>query len=113
MKYELYKGNKTYLYPNMEIASPERVLSDYPGILTFKHLIKTNDAGEVLYAVENLNTLRSKNVKFEELSDDEFINKLNEKIKEQELLSSEPQVEEPTAEERIAAALEFQNLQSL
>ena len=108
VKLEKYDGSKTYLFPNLEVATPEKVLEKFPGILTFTHVIRTDPNSQMFYAIENLSALRSRNGIDDSLSEDEAITKLNEIIN-----TPNTSTPEPTAEERIAAALEFQNLQSL
>lgn len=104
VKIEKYNATKTYMYPNGEIATPERVLKDYPAILVFPHIITTDKQGQMFFAVENLSAVRdSLNISDE----------LNEELSilEIERIRNEPAPEPvPTAEERIAAAMEYQNL---
>jgi len=58
-KLEKYTSTKTYMYPNGSIATPERLLADFPAVGTFAHVIETDEAGEVCFSVENLSALRS------------------------------------------------------
>ena len=51
-KLEKYTGNKTYMFPNGSIATPERMLEAFESVLTFTHIIETDDAGEVCFAVQ-------------------------------------------------------------
>lgn len=105
---EKYTGNKTYMFPSGVIATPEVMLSEFPAILTFGHIIETDESGEMCYAVNNLNAMRSMYEIDKSLTEDEAIAKI------QEIINNPPVVEyEPSAEERIAAALEYQNLTSL
>lgn len=104
IKIEKYEGNKTYMYPNGEIATPERVLKDYPAASTFTHIVETDEAGEVMFAIQNLAAVRSQMGINSSLSESDAIKRIEE-------IRNAPQPEpEPTAEERIAANLEFNNL---
>ena len=104
-----YDGTKTFMYPNGAIATPERVLADFPAILTFAHIIETDEAEQVCFAVQNLAAMRSIYNIETSLTEDEAITKIQEIIN-----APEPEPEpEPSAEERIASALEYQNLMSM
>ncbi len=162
-KIEFYDGSKTYMYPNGEIASPERVQADFPACLLFPHIVETDSAGQVLFSLENLAavaslydleddlntdlvtetdmtktvTLSSDFAQANALMDEQMLNSAMPQ-NNTELASAEPQIKAdlnnqllplitkienlrntpptpsmPSAEERIAAALEFQNLLAL
>lgn len=100
-KIEKYLGNKTYMFPTGKLATPELMLANFPAILTFAHIIETDEAGEVCFAVENLNAMRSLYNIDSSLSEEEAIAKIEEIRNTPEEVSTEP-----TAEERTAAALE-------
>ena len=102
-----YDGTKTFMYPNGAIATPERVLADFPAVLTFTHIIETDEQEQVCFAVQNLAAMRGVYGVDSTLTEDEAIAKIEEIIN-----TPEPEPE-PTAEERIASALEFQNMMSL
>lgn len=96
---EFYDGTKTYMYPNMKLATPEVVLADFPAILAFKHVIETDENGQVLFAVENFSAMRSRYNIDTTLTDEEALAEI------QDLLNTEP---EPILDDntRIADALE-------
>jgi hypothetical protein len=100
-KIEKYLGNKTYMFPNGVLATPEVMLENFPAILTFAHIIETDEAGEVCFAVENLNAMRSFYNIDSSLSEEEAIVKIEEIRNTPEEVSTEP-----TAEERTVKALE-------
>jgi hypothetical protein len=103
-KLEKWTGEKTYMYPNGELATPERINADFPAGLHFTHVIETDEKGQVCFAFMNLSALESQYGIDPELSDDEAIAEI-------EAIMNAPQPEpEPSAEERIAAAMEYQNL---
>lgn len=99
-----YDRTKTFMYPNGEIATPERVLADFPAVAVFTHIIETDEQEEVCFAVQNLAAMRGVYAIDSSLTEDEAIAKIEEVIN-----TPEPEPE-PSAEERIASALEYQNL---
>ncbi len=103
LKLELFSGNKTYMYPNGEIATPERIIQDFPAIQMFPHVIEVN--GNVCQAVMELQAVRNQHNIAEELTDVEAIQAIEEIMNTPQELDNSP-----SAEERIAAAMEFQNL---
>ena len=105
-KLEKYLGNKTYMFPNGVLATPEKMLSEFPAVLTFTHIIETDEAGEVCFAVQNLSAMRGVYGVDASLSEAEAIAKIEEII-------NTPPEEVVSAEERIASALEYQNLMSM
>lgn len=107
IKIEKYDGNKTYMYPNGELATPESVQSKFPAVTKFVHIIETDEAGQVMFAIQNLAALKS------QLGIDTSVEE-EEAIKQIEKIKNTPAPEpEPSAEERLAAALEFNNLLNL
>ena len=105
-KLEMYDGNKSYMFPNGALATKEAVLKQFPACLTFTHVVETDNDGEMMFAMMNLSALRSiHNV-------DTSLSKDNAVIKIQEILNVVV-IQEPTTEERMVAAVEFQNLLAL
>lgn len=106
-KVEKYTGNKTYMFPNGELATPERMLQQFPAILTFTHMIETDEGGQVAFAVQNLSAMRGVYGIDPALTEDEAISAI-------EVVLNTPEPEpEPSPEERIAAAMEYQNLMNM
>ena len=104
-KIEIYDGTKTYMFPNGEIATKERMLAQFPAVLTFTHIIETDEAGEVAFAVQNLAAMCTIHGIDQSLTNEEKVAVL------EEIVNTEPEVDTTaTAEERIAAALEYQVL---
>ncbi|MBR6613160.1 MAG: hypothetical protein IKK84_00145 [Clostridia bacterium] len=101
-----YDGTKTFMYPNGAIATKERVLQDFPAALTFTHIIETDEAEEVCFAVQNLSAMRGIYNVDTSLTEEEAITKI------EEIINTVPE-QEVSAEERIASALEYQNLMSM
>ena len=105
LKLEKFDGTKTYMFPNGDIATPERMRADFPAIDMFPHVLEIN--GDVCQAVMSLNALRQIHTVDDGLDEAEAILAI-------EVEMNKPQPEpEPTAEERIASAMEFQNLLSM
>lgn len=103
----MFNGTKTYMYPNGQIATPDVIRADFPAVDIFPHVIEVN--GSVCQAIQELQALRNIHGIDETLSDDEALLAIEVKIN-----TPAPLVEkEPTAEERIASALEYQNLLSM
>lgn len=105
IKIEKYTGVKTYQYPDGTLATPEVMQAKYPAITTFSHVIETDESGQICWAVENLSAIRSMLGINSSLSEDEAI----AAIETLRNTVPEPGV---SAEERIAAAMEYQNLMS-
>ena len=104
IKIEKYDGSKTYMFPNGELATPERVKRDYPAVEAFAHIVETDEAGQVMFAIQNLAAIKSQMGIDMSLSDDDAINRI------EEIRNAPPPEPEVSAEERIASALEFQNV---
>ena len=104
-KFELYNSTKTYMFPNGQLASPEAVAQRYPATAVFAHAVETDADSEVLFALENLSALRSRLGIDPALSAQDAIDEINV------IANAEPETSDiPSAEERIAAALEAQLL---
>ena len=107
-KIELYTGDKIYMFPNGDIATKERMLQQFPAVSTFDHIIETDEAGEVAFAVQNLSAMCSLYQIDTSLPVEEKIAKI------EEIINTEPEEDtSASAEERIAAALEAQVMMSL
>ena len=106
---ELYDGTKTYMFPSCKLATPEVMKENYPAILEFAHAIETDENGEVCFGIHNVSVLRTRYGIDKSMSNEEAI------IAIQEIMNTPPiEVEdEPSAEERIAAALEYQVMSTL
>lgn len=105
---EKYTGEKTYMFPNGALATKAAVLEQFPAALDFVHIVETDEAGEVMWALQNLSAMRTMHKIDRSLSEAEAIAKL------QEIINTEPEVDTtPSPEERIASALEFQTMMSM
>lgn len=54
---EKYTGEKTYMFPNGALATPEAVLAEFPAALTFVHIIEIDEVSEVAFSVQNLSAI--------------------------------------------------------
>ncbi|SHJ58763.1 hypothetical protein [Thermoclostridium caenicola] len=104
IKYEIFDGSKTYMFPSGEIATPDKIRSQFPAVDMFPHVLELN--GPVVQAVMSLDALRSLHNIDPSISDEQAIQILED-------IANTPVPVEPSAEERIAAALEFQNMMML
>lgn len=104
---EKYDGTKTYMHPNGELATPEKIKQRFPASEVFTHIVETDEQGQVMFAFQNLAAVRTQMEIDPSLNEDEAIAKIEE-------LRNAPRPEpEPTAQDRIAANLEWQSLLSL
>lgn len=107
IKIEKYNGSKTYMFPNGDLATHDVVKEKFPAVSTFTHIVETDEAGQVMFAIQNLAAIKSQMGIDSNLSD-------AESIKQIEDIRNAPAPEpEVTPEERIAANLEWQTLLSL
>lgn len=104
----IYDKKTTYMYPSGAVATPERVMKDYPAAESFTFVIETTEAQEVMYGFYPLSSLRSQYNIDSSLSVEESLLSIEKIMNVHEEASTEP-----TAEERIASALEYQNLMSM
>lgn len=104
IKIEKYNGAKTYMFPNGDIATPDKVKEKFPACLTFPHIVETDEAGQVMFALQNLAAVKSQMGIDASLSENESVAKI------EEIRNAPPPEPEVSPEERIASALEFNNL---
>lgn len=108
IKLEKYTGEKTYMFPTGALATPEVVYKQYPAAKVFTFVVGTDKAGQVMQSMDNLSVLRDVYDIDEALPDDEAI------VAVETIMNTPVEVStEPSAEERIAAALEYQVMASL
>lgn len=104
---EKYTGDKTYMFPSGALADKNAVLQQFSAALAFPHIVETDEKGEVLFALQNLSAMRTHYGIDTSLSEEEAIAKI------QEIVNTPAPEPEPSAEERMAAAMELQALNSL
>lgn len=47
------------MYPNGTIATPKKLKADFPAVKIFTHIVETDEADQVCFAVQNLAAVRS------------------------------------------------------
>ena len=109
VKLEKYTGEKTYMFPTGALATPEVVYKNYPAAKVFTFVVGTDKNGQVMQSMDNLSVLRDVYDIDATLSEDEAIAAIEAIMN----TPKEPVEDIPTAEERIAAALEYQVMSSL
>ena len=102
-----YTGDKVFVFPSGRLATKDAMLEKCPAILTFTHYLITDANEEVCLAIQNLSAMRSEYNIDANLTEEEAMAAIEEIINRPE---PEPEV---SAEERIASALEFQNMLAL
>lgn len=108
-KVKKYLGTETYMYPGGKLATPDVVLQDFSAATTYPHIVILDENEEVILSLANLSLARMKYKIDSSLSEDEAISAI-------ETIINTPQPTPETVaspEERIAAALEYQNMMSL
>ena len=106
VKLEKYNPAHTYMTPAGGLANAQYVTEKYPAASVFTHVVTTDEMSQVMWAFENLSAMRSRMGIDPTMSDDDAIALM------EELLNAPEEEGEPSAEERIAAALEYQNVLS-
>ncbi len=104
---EIYDNTKTYLFPNMMVATPEEVARNYTAVneLDLECIIETDESRTMFYtAPEPIAVLKSRHGIDQSASTEEAL------LAIEEILNAPTPDAAPSAEERIAAAMEFQNL---
>lgn len=98
---EKYTGDKTYMFPNGAIATPDAMLASFPAVLAFAHIIETDEMGEVCFAVQNLSAMRGFYGIPPELTEGEAIAAIEEAVN-----APEVPVQGESTDMRMAQALE-------
>lgn len=100
-----FNSKDVYMFPNGSLATPDAIRQQFPAVDHFPHVLEVN--GDVCQAVMSLSALRQMHNIDDLLSESEAIQAI------QTIINTPPPEPEPTAEERIAASLEFQNMMML
>lgn len=106
MVYLKIYDEKTRMYPSGKVATKDTVYADYPAAEVYTHVIGTDRSDQVIKSISSLSMLREQYDIDDTMSDEEAVQAI------QDIMNTprEPVEPEPTAEERIAASLEYQNL---
>ena len=107
-----YEPKTTYMSPANTVLDAARVKANYPATQYFTFVVQTNKTGEIMYGLYNLASMRDRYDISDDLTEDEAITAL-EQAMNAEREARETAAAEPSAEERIAAMMEYQTLTSL
>ena len=100
-----FDKSTTYMFPDGKMATPEAITAMFPATEYFTHVIEV--IGNICGAVMELSALRAKYDIDNALTEDEAITEI------ERIMNTPAPEPEPSTDERIAAAMEFQNLLSL
>lgn len=108
-KLYFFDKTKTYIYPNNKLATPDVVAKDFPATqVGVKYVVTSDEDGIIMSGLDMFSTLKSVYQINSSLSDEEALQAI------ENILNTPETVDEtPSAEERIAAALEYQVMSSL
>ena len=108
MLVKIYDG-KTRMFPTKKIVTSEVFYDKYPAAREFTFVIVTDDSDQIISQVEPLNAMKARYNVPQDTPDYEAVIAIQEAMN----TPPEPVAVEPSAEERIAASLEYQNLLSM
>ena len=109
---KLYRAEDVYISPTGEIMDAENVYKHFPAVSHFAYVVQTDASEEMMYGFYSLSSLKSKYNIDLSLDNSEAVEEI-ENAWNAELEKQEAAARIPSAEERTAAALEFQALMSL
>lgn len=108
-KLYFFDKTKTYIYPNNKLATPDVVAKDFPATqVGVKYVVTSDEEGVIMSGLDMFSTLKSVYHIDSSLSDDEALQAIEDIINTPEEVDTTP-----SAEERIASALEYQVMSSL
>lgn len=113
---ELYDNYKIYVSPSGDIMNAEKIYANFPAAQQFTYIVHTDEGSEMMYGFYMLSAMKSKYHIDSSLNDEEACQAIEDAMNaEREAQEEEARAasEIITPEERIAAALEFQTLNSL
>lgn len=109
-KLYFFDKTKTYIYPNNKLATPDVVAKDFPATqVGVKYVVTSDEEGVIMSGLDMFSTLKSVYQIDSSLSDEEALQAIEDILN----APPEPVDDTPSAEERIAAALEYQVMTSL
>lgn len=112
---KLYNSNDTYMSPSGAVMDYAKVLNDFPAVTSFTFIVETDDYEEMMYGFYSLSAMKSRYNIDSSLSDVEAVEAIEDAMnaeREEQEQSQQPS-DEVTPDERIAAALEYQVLNSM
>ena len=101
---EKYTGDKTYMFPNGGMGTPQAVKEKFPAVTAFTHVVETDESGEVMFALQNLSAMCTMHGVSQQLSGNEKIAALSEILNapDEEESSVSPEIRQAEALEAIA-----------
>ena len=101
---EKYTGDKTYMFPNGGMGTPQAVKEKFPAVTAFTHVVETDESGEVMFALQNLSAMCTMHGVSQQLSENEKIAALSEILNapDEEKSSVSPEIRQAEALEAIA-----------
>ena len=101
---EKYTGDKTYMFPNGGMGTPQAVKEKFPAVTAFTHVVETDESGEVMFALQNLSAMCTMHGVSQQLSENEKIAALSEILNapDEEESSVTPEIRQAEALEAIA-----------
>lgn len=112
---KLYNSSDTYMSPSGAIMDSVKVQHDFPAVSNFTFIVETDTYEEMMYGFYSLSAMKAKYDVDNTLTDEEAVQAIEYAMNLEKIIDSQPQpAENPvTAEERIAAALEYQMLNDM
>lgn len=107
-----YQPNDTYVSPASTIMDSEKVKKEFPAAFVVTHVVQTDASSQMMYGMYNLASMRSQYNIDSSLGEDEAIIALQTAMNdEREAQAAMAAI--PSAEERIAAMMEYQALTTM
>lgn len=112
---KLYNSNDIYMSPSGAIMDSAKVRNDFPAVSSFTFIVETDEYEEMMYGFYSLSAMKAKYGVDSTLNDEEAVQAIEYAMNLEKIIDSQPSQEEApvTAEERIAAALEYQMLNDM
>ena len=112
---KLYNPSDTYMAPAGTIMDATKVRQDFPAVDNFTFIVETDAYSEMMYGFYSLSAMKTRYNIDSSLSDVEAVQAIEDAMnaeREEQEQSQQPS-DEVTSDERIAAALEYQVLNSM
>jgi hypothetical protein len=107
-----YTSNDIYMSPAGTVMDATAVQKEFPAAMSFSFVVQTDASGQMMYGMYNLAAMKSQYDIDMSLDEASSITALAEAMNAEQEAQAAAQGE-ATAEERIAAALEYQVMASL
>lgn len=107
-----YVPTDLYMSPSGALMDAAAVSEQFPAAAVFPHVVETDQAGQMMYGLYNLAAMRSQYGVDAALAENEAITAVADAMNAEQEAQREA-ANQPTVEERTAAALEFLAMNSL